>query len=148
MKMLFLFPILLATWQCSSATSHSYCGDSFCIEAQKPIIARKSTPVEDFNLYNVKVEDLTYQIYEGDNPQFHGKSVRRLHADGRETLEMLRGNGSIALKFDRGEPKNVVLTADERMPRYLMIWTRCPAKEECSIIEFWNLIRPFKKPSH
>jgi hypothetical protein len=147
MKGFLLFPVCSALIACQvpAAAAPAYCGESFCINTTQTISVSKTTPVEDFNLYKIEFNKRTYQIYEGNYPQPPGQLVRRIRSEGSETVDLYRSNGIITLKFDRGRPKNPVVSADERIPRYLMAWTRCPASEECSLPEFWNLINPSEK---
>jgi hypothetical protein len=104
----------------------------------------KTSPVEDFNLYKLSYDAREYFIYEGNHPHQSGRLERQLRLPFPGTVRLLRGQGTVEVRFDRGERGAPIAIGENSVPRFIVIWTACPSAQECAIEDVSRLVVPSK----
>lgn len=141
--------LLLISWlmlvECQPHTeAPMYCGETFCIRSILPQQVTKSTPVEDFNIYTISQSQRKYFIYEGDNPRPPGRLLRPIRSSyPAKSVQMFRGEGIVEVRFDQGVRTRPYAIDEIRSVQFLVVWTPCPADQECEIEQFArSIVKP------
>lgn len=125
--------ILAGACDIDAYSADEYCGEAFCIKGIGKEDVSKSTPVEDFNLYNVEYKGRNYLVYEGNSPADSGVAI--------ENVKSNQGAGDSLLVRDREGLRLTIETGKEPWPQYVSVSVHCPHDTEyCGMIEFGNLI--------
>lgn len=111
-----------------------YCGEAFCVVGNTTTHT-KSSPIEDFNIYQLVVDGRRVSIYEGNNPRLDpageliGELISRTWG---EPISIMRTQRGMEAKISTGRP----------WPNYLVVFIRCSADEPCDIRPIANSIIP------
>lgn len=134
---------MLAGCNAPTVSTPSVCGDRFCFDSIPSADVRRTSPVEDFVLYDVWYRGLRYRIYEGDNPQRPGAFVRMANVRlPVSRAEIYRNQDVIQLYMSFEQPDRPVPLNGSIRPGYLVILARCPGTQECGIEEFARHLMP------
>jgi hypothetical protein len=127
-RLAFVLTMILAS--CSSETSESDCGESFCLPYDAQLVSKR-TPVEDFNLYQVEWNGRRFVIYEGNAPNETEivATTLPLPLDPEARLRRDEGHGSVTLRMH------------PQWPNYLQINGSCVQGEECAAATLARSIR-------
>ena len=109
------------------------CGQSFCLPASATLL-KKSTPVEDFNLYDVEWRGARYIIYEGNNPDrredIRGRLLR-LPIDQSAVLKIAEGLGNVLITL-----KSDCKMGESCWPMHLDVHGQCSLIGHCQVESF------------
>lgn len=112
----------------------TYCGESFCVRG-KAKLTSKHSPIEDFNTYNILIDELPVMIYEGNHP-------RSLN---HTTISTLKGNfdpRSVEISRSQQRIEARIATGMQPWPNYLEISFECPGDGLCDIASVVGRIIP------
>jgi hypothetical protein len=113
----------------------SHCGESFCFYGP---VSRwtKTTPVEDFNVYSLSIDNRSISIYEGNHPLSRADKI---------IIERVRspfsGQPTVISRFNGGVEGRIT-TGRHPWPNYLVVTVRCDGRVPCDVRPFLERIRP------